>query len=83
MHDLRRTQGSYQVRTGASLVVVQKALGHKCYQSTTIYARLDMDPVRSAMQRATEDILRKAGVLETEVIDLETARKKHGATNKQ
>ncbi len=57
IHDLRRTLGSWQARTGASLSVIGKSLNHKSFQSTAIYARLDIDPVRESMNKATDAIL--------------------------
>ncbi|MCM1294161.1 MAG: site-specific integrase [Prevotella sp.] len=56
MHDLRRTMGSYQAIIGSSLNVIGKSLGHKSLQSTTIYARLSLAPVRESMQKATDEI---------------------------
>ena len=53
MHDLRRTMGSWQAATGASLPIIGKSLGHKDVNTTTIYARLNLDPVRDAMVKAT------------------------------
>lgn len=52
MHDLRRSLGSWQARTGASLVIIGKTLNHQSPQSTQVYARLDSDPVRQAMETA-------------------------------
>jgi integrase len=60
LHDLRRTFGSWQARTGSSLTIIGKSLNHKSPISTAIYARLDLDPVRESMERATEAML-KAG----------------------
>ena len=60
MHDLRRTMGSWQARTGASLLIIGKSLGHKSQQATAVYARLDMDPVREAMETATAAMLQAA-----------------------
>jgi len=54
IHDIRRTLGSYQAITGASLPIIGKTLGHKNLQSTQVYARLHDDPVREAMNKATE-----------------------------
>jgi len=54
IHDLRRTMGSYQAITGSSLHIIGKSLGHKSTQSTEIYARLNLDSVRSSMQKATD-----------------------------
>lgn len=54
LHDLRRTLGSWQAATGANSYVIGKSLGHKTQQATAIYARLNIDPVRASMERATE-----------------------------
>ena len=60
IHDLRRTMGSWQARTGASLAIIGKSLGHKSQQATAVYARLDLDPIREAMETATAAMLRAA-----------------------
>jgi len=62
IHDLRRTLGSWQAKTGASLVIIGKSLNHKSPHSTAIYARLDLDPVRQAVNTATSAMLDAAGV---------------------
>ncbi len=54
IHDIRRTFGSYQAITGASLQIIGKSLGHRSTQSTQIYARLNLDPVRAAVEKATD-----------------------------
>ncbi len=54
IHDLRRTLGSYQAATGASGYIIGKSLGHKSQQSTAVYARLNLDPVRESVNKATE-----------------------------
>lgn len=54
LHDIRRTVGSYQAITGASLPIIGKSLGHKSQQATQIYSRLHLDPVRAAMETASE-----------------------------
>lgn len=54
IHDLRRTLGSWQVATGASLPVIGKSLGHKSSKATEVYARLNLDPVRESVNKATE-----------------------------
>jgi integrase len=61
IHDLRRTLGSWQARTGASLVIIGKSLGHKSQQATAVYARLDTDPVRQAMETAASAMLEAGG----------------------
>lgn len=62
LHDLRRTLGSWQARTGASLTIIGKSLGHKSPQATAIYARLDLDPVRSSVNTATAAMFEAAGL---------------------
>ncbi len=57
LHDLRRTQGSYQAITEASLNIIGKSLGHKSISSTQIYSRLTADPIRESMQKATDKML--------------------------
>lgn len=61
LHDLRRTLGSWQAKTGASLVIIGKSLNHKSQQATAIYARLDLDPVRQAVNAATVAMFDAAG----------------------
>ena len=53
IHDLRRTHGSYLAASGANAFVISKALGHKDIATTAIYARLNLDPIRAATDRAT------------------------------
>ena len=53
IHDLRRTLGSWQAATGANSYVIGKSLGHKTQQATAIYARLNIDPVRASVEKAT------------------------------
>jgi len=57
IHDLRRSLGSWQASTGASGYVIGKSLGHKSQQATQIYARLNLDPVRESVERATQAML--------------------------
>ena len=61
IHDLRRTLGSWQAKTGASLLIIGKSLNHKSTQSTAIYARLDLEPVRESVNLATTAMLNAAG----------------------
>lgn len=62
IHDLRRSLGSWQAITGASLVIIGKSLGHKSAEATMIYARLNIDPVRASVSAATSAMLEAAGV---------------------
>ena len=62
IHDLRRTLGSWQARTGTSLAIIGKSLNHKSHASTLVYARLDLDPVRDSVNRATSVMLDTSGI---------------------
>ncbi len=62
IHDLRRTLGSWQARTGASLPIIGKSLNHKTHQATAIYARLDLDPVRQSVNKATAAMIAAANL---------------------
>jgi len=57
LHDLRRTLGSWQAATGASLSIIGRSLGHKNIATTAVYARLDLDPVRASVNMAGDRIL--------------------------
>ena len=61
IHDVRRTLGSYQAITGASLQIIGKSLGHKSPQSTEIYARLHLDPVRASIELASKTMFEIGG----------------------
>lgn len=65
IHDLRRSLGSWQAITGASLVIIGKSLGHRSPDATMIYARLNTDPVRASVGAATSAMLAAAGVKNT------------------
>ena len=54
IHDLRRTLGSWQALQGTSTAIIGKSLGHKSQQSTAVYERLTLEPVRHSVQSATE-----------------------------
>lgn len=62
LHDMRRTLGSWQAKTGASTVIIGKSLNHKSPQATAIYARLDTDPVRQSVDRAVGAMLEAGGI---------------------
>ena len=64
-HDLRRSLGSWQAITGASLPIIGRSLGHKSLDATAIYARLQLDPVRESVERATVAMF-KAGQVQIE-----------------
>jgi integrase len=62
IQDLRRSLGSWQAISGASLAIIGKSLGHKSPDATMIYARLSLDPVRASLNTATSAMLEAAGV---------------------
>jgi integrase len=62
MHDLRRTQGSWQAAMGISLAIIGKSLGHADLKSTQIYSRLQLDPVRLAVAGASASMIDAAHV---------------------
>lgn len=75
IHDLRRTLGSWQAKTGASLSIIGKSLNHKSIQSTVIYARLDLDPVRQSVDTATQAMLEAAGInKKAEIVDIQSKK---------
>lgn len=52
IHDLRRTMGSYEAMADVNLPLISRTLGHKSFQSTQIYARMNVESVRDAMTKA-------------------------------
>lgn len=71
LHDLRRTLGSWQAKTGASLAIIGKSLNHKSAAARQIYARLDLDPVRQAVNTATAAMMEAGGLKQkTKVLPL-------------
>lgn len=57
LHDLRRTLASWQAAGGSSLAIIGRSLGHKSLSATAIYARLDLDPVRTSVEKAVTAML--------------------------
>jgi integrase len=57
IHDLRRTLGSWQAKQGTSLAIIGKSLNHKNQNTTAIYARLDLDPIRNSVNGATSAMM--------------------------
>ncbi len=51
IHDLRRTNGSWLAAQGASLPLIGRVLNHSNPTTTAIYARLDLEPIREALER--------------------------------
>ncbi len=74
LHDLRRSMGSWQANTGASLSVIGKSLNHKNVNTTAIYARLAMDPVRESMEKAAGAMFEAGGLKKDSVVSIEVAK---------
>jgi integrase len=51
LHDLRRSTGSWIAAQGASLTLIGRVLNHSNPSTTAIYARLDLEPIREALER--------------------------------
>ena len=59
-HDLRRTMGSWAAAGGESLLTIGKILGHTDLSSTQIYARLNLDAVKGAVNKTVATMLAAA-----------------------
>jgi integrase len=57
IHDLRRTLGSWLAGEGYSLPLIGRALNHQNASTTQIYARLQLDPVREALEKNAASML--------------------------
>jgi site-specific recombinase XerC len=57
IHDLRRALGRWQAVASASLAIIGKSLNHRSISTTAIYARLNINPVRESVNRATAAML--------------------------
>ena len=58
------------------MAIIGKSLNHKSHQSTAIYARLDLDPVRASVNLATAAMLQAAGVKKSaEVVKINSKRR--------
>jgi integrase len=64
IHDLRRTLGSWLSGQGYNLQLIGKALNHSSVSTTQIYARLDINPLREALERNAR--LMFGGIAQTE-----------------
>jgi integrase len=71
IHDLRRSLGSWQAIGGSSLPVIGRSLGHASIQSTMVYARLTVDPVRESVEKATTAMLAAGRVSNGNTVNVE------------
>ena len=51
-----------------------KSLNHKCTATTAIYARLDLDPVRASLEKATTAMLVAAGLKSEVELDFHSTK---------
>jgi integrase len=75
IHDLRRSLGSFMVDAGASLPTIGKTLGHLSPLTTSVYARLCLDPVREAKQKAHDRLFAARDGGDSKVIELSKKRR--------
>lgn len=60
IHDLRRSHASWQAISGVNTAIIGATLNHKDPRSTMIYARLYLEPIRTAMQQAVNSMCEAA-----------------------
>ena len=77
-HDLRRTVGSWLAGSGESLHLIGKVLNHHDVSTTAIYARLNLDPVRQALERNATKMLEATVPPRTSAV-MPKARKRSGS----
>ena len=65
VNDLRRTVASWVTLEHKSLPIVGRILNHRRAASTEPYARLLLDPVRTALEDHAGAMLEKLGTVET------------------
>lgn len=75
LHDLRRSLGSWMSTTGSNTVMTMLALGHKTIDASLIYQRLEIAPVRDAMQRAVSELVQFSEGKSPKFIELPRPRK--------
>lgn len=56
IHDLRRTLGSWLTAAGAPTALTMKALGHSTLAAAQVYQRLDLEPVRAALNQVARAV---------------------------
>ena len=74
-HDLRRTVGSWLAGSGESLSLIGKVLNHRDVNTTAIYARLNLDPVRQALERQASKMLEAAAPPRTPAVMMNAQRR--------
>ena len=57
VHDLRRTLGSWLAASGDGVPMIGRVLNHSQPSATAVYARLDLEPVRRALEANAQAML--------------------------
>jgi hypothetical protein len=66
IHDLRRTCASFLAISGKNIAVISKVLNHTTLANTAIYARLNLAPVKAALSKHADTLLRMGSASVTE-----------------
>jgi integrase len=80
-HDLRRTVGSWLAGSGESLQLIGKVLNHRDVSTTAIYARLNLNPVRRALERNATKMLEAAEPQRTPAVMRKAAKRLRSTRN--
>jgi integrase len=60
IHDIRRTWATWAIANGTSVYTVKDILGHKDISTTEVYARLQLDSLRDAMNATSARLMEAA-----------------------
>lgn len=83
IHDLRRTLGSWLAASGYGLSMIGRVLNHSQPSATAVYARLDLDPVRRALDANAQAMLTVKRSAGARVINPPQAGKGENQTNRK
>jgi hypothetical protein len=78
IHGLRRTLGSWLAADGASLLLSGRTLNHTQVSTTVIYARLQVDPVRTALDSNAQRMMYTEAALLRIRTDIHATRARMG-----
>jgi integrase len=81
LHDLRRTVGSWLAGSGESMPLIGTVLNHRDVSTTAIYARLNLDPVRQALERNASRMLEAAACQRTPAVILQARKRSRSTRN--
>jgi integrase len=80
-HDLRRTVGSWLAGSGESLQLIGAVLNHRDVSTTAIYARLNLNPVRQALERNASKMLEAAAPQRAPAVMLKARKRSRSPRN--